>query len=142
MILQKDEIIDIPENRIKFFGSKGKMLLPSITTVETALNKVSVHQLVTTSILCDYLSTDFNVDGTCPVTTKKAIIALSKDEEKKAPYWRVVNQNGGLVAQFSGGVERQSALLKDEGFEIVDRGKTKKVKNYRNYLVQFGKEVS
>jgi hypothetical protein len=33
MAQQEDIIVDIPENRVKFFGTTGKMLLPSVSTV-------------------------------------------------------------------------------------------------------------
>jgi hypothetical protein len=134
--MTQDKIVDIPPNRIKFFGGAGKMLLPSQATVESALNQVPPNKLVTTSRLCQKLSNQFNVEGTCPVTTKKAIVALAKDSGKNVPYWRVVNQNGGLVSQFPGGVESQATLLREAGFTIETTGKGPKVKNLKENLVR------
>ncbi|MBO0777997.1 MAG: hypothetical protein J2P37_04135, partial [Ktedonobacteraceae bacterium] len=51
MEAQEDAIVDIPENRIRFFGTSGKMLLPSPATVETLIEKIPERQLMTTDLL-------------------------------------------------------------------------------------------
>jgi alkylated DNA nucleotide flippase Atl1 len=134
---QEDAIVEIPENRTKFFGGTGKMLLPSPATVAALIEKIPEHKLITTGLLCKILADTFKVRGTCPVTTQKALQAIVHDSSKNVAYWRVINTNGGLVARFPGGAEGQAALLRKEGFAIDREGKLPKVKDFRESLVHF-----
>ena len=135
MCLQADEIADIPPNREKFFGGPGKMLLPSPAAVETVLIEIPSHRLLTTGQLRQELTRKFGVQGTCPVTTPKALVALAHNPGKQVPYWRVINQNGGLVSRFPGGVQGHAALLQAEGFSIEIKGDTQRVKNYKTTIL-------
>lgn len=51
MALQEDAIVDIKESQVRFFGSSGKMLLPSQSTVEAYITKIPMQKLVTTNLL-------------------------------------------------------------------------------------------
>ena len=135
MIPQEDQIVDIPPNRVKYFGGPGKMLLPSPAAVESVLIEIPPHTLLTTGQLRQKLTRKFGVQGTCPVTTQKALIALAHDPGKQLPYWQVINQNGGLIARFPGGVQRHAALLQEEGFSIETKGNTQSVKNFKAYIL-------
>ena len=137
MEAQEDAIVDIPENRIKFFGGTGKMLLPSAATVAALIKKVPKHKLITTNLLCQELTHQFKVKGTCPVMTQKALQAIARDSSENVAYWRVINANGGLIARFPGGAAGQAALLRKEGFTMDPRGKAPKVNNFRDSLVHF-----
>ena len=130
-----DVIVDIPRERLGFFGGPGRMLLPSPATVASVIDKVPARQLITTNLLCRKLTQLFDVRGTCPVTTQKALQAVAHDPGSEAPYWRVVKADGGLIAQFPGGAERQAELLRKEGFTLDTRGKAPKVANFRERLV-------
>jgi len=44
----EDQIVDIPKERLKFFGGPGKMLLPGPATVAALIKRVPEHKLVTT----------------------------------------------------------------------------------------------
>jgi hypothetical protein len=133
----EDLIVDIPEERLKFFGGPGKMLLPGPATVAALIKKVPEHKLVTTNLLCQELTDQFKVRGTCPVTTKNALQAVANDATRKVAYWRVIKANGGLMSRFPGGPEGQAALLKKEGFAIDRKGKIPKVKDFQKSLVRF-----
>ena len=137
MLPQEDLIVEIPENRLKFFGGTGKMLLPSPTTVAALIKEIPEHKLITTRILCKELTDQFKVRGTCPVTTQKALQEIAHDSANECPYWRVVNTSGGLIARFPGGVGGQAALLRKEGFAIDTKQKVPKVKGFRESLVRF-----
>ena len=137
MELQEDLIVDIPANRIKFFGGPGKMLCPSPETVAAVLKRVPEHKLITTNLIGKELTRRFKVQGTCPVTTQKALQAIAHSPSKKVAYWRVVNTNGGLIARFPGGAQDHAALLKKEGFTIDTKGSVPKVKNFKASLVNF-----
>jgi alkylated DNA nucleotide flippase Atl1 len=116
MVPQEDLIVEIPENRVKFFGGVGKMLLPSPATVAALIKKIPEHKLITTGLLCQELTEQFKVRGTCPVTTQKALQEIAHNSANECPYWRVVNASGGLIARFPGGAGGQAALLKKRRF--------------------------
>lgn len=137
MELQEDVIVDIPENRIRFFGGSGKMLLPSPATVAALIKEIPANKLITTELLRQKLTAQFNVQGTCPVTTQKALQAIANNSSKNVAYWRIVNKNGGLIAKFPGGVEGHAALLRQEGYTIDTKGKIPKVNEFRESLVRF-----
>ena len=135
MALEKSEIVEIPPNRIKFFGGPGKMLLPGLGTVAEVVEKIPAQSLLTTGLLRQILTRQFNVQGTCPVTTKKLLIALAQGPNRSVPYWRVINQDGSLISQFPGGAGRQADLLVKEGFSVEPKGKAMVVKDFRRRLV-------
>jgi hypothetical protein len=107
---QEDVIVDISPNRTKFFGGTGKMLLPGPATVAALIKKIPKRKLITTNLLCQALTDQFKVRGTCPVTTQKALQAIVHGSSEKIAYWRVINTNGGLIARFPGGAAGQAAL--------------------------------
>ena len=134
---KEDAIVDIPKDRLRFFGGAGKMLLPGPATVAALIEKVPARKLVTTNLLCQKLTQQFNVRGTCPVTTQKALQAVAHDPSNKVAYWRVIKANGGLMNRFPGGAEGQAERLRKEGFMLHREGKVPKVKNFRENLVHF-----
>lgn len=137
-VMEKTEIVAIPENRVKFFGTTGKMLLPCPDTLEAVIQKVPEHQLLTTELLRETLADEFDVEAVCPITTKNSLRALANDPKRKVAYWRVVNSSGGLFSHFPGGVEGHAAHLEQEGFSIDTSGKHPKVKQYKDSLHHFG----
>lgn len=134
---EADAIVDIPENRVKFFGGHGKMLLPSPATLEALIRQIPEQQLVTTDLLRKKLTEQFQVQGTCPVTMKKSLLALARDTNRHVAYWRVINANGNLIASFPGGIESQASLLQKEGLSIEAQGKAPKVKEFTRHLAHF-----
>ena len=136
MALQEDLIVDIPPERVKFFGTTGKMLLPSVATVAALVAQIPASRLLTTTQLRQKLTAQFNVQGTCPVTTRKALKAIAQDASSPAPSWRVINQDGGLLSVYPGGKTAQAARLQAEGL-AVEPGKTPKVKNFADSLAVF-----
>jgi 6-O-methylguanine DNA methyltransferase, DNA binding domain len=133
---KEDAIVDIPDNRLKFFGGAGKMLLPGPATVAALIEKIPARKLITTNLLCRKLSQQFNVRGTCPVTAQKALQAVAHDPSAEIPYWRVIQANGALISRFPGGAEGQAERLAKEGFALDRKGKAPKVKNFRESLVR------
>jgi alkylated DNA nucleotide flippase Atl1 len=131
----EDAIVDIPKERMSFFGGAGKMLLPGPTTVAALIEKMPEGKLITTTLICQKLAQQFHVRGTCPVTTQKALQAIAHDPDARVAYWRVVKANGGLINRFPGGAEGQAERLRKEGFALDRKGKTPKVTNFRESLV-------
>ena len=138
MVMQEDAIVDIPENRLRYFGGPGKMLLPCPATIAALIKKVPKNKLVTTDLLRQKLTSQFDVQGTCPITTQRSLQALANDPDTTVAYWRVVNQDGGLMARFPGGAASHAAHLRDEGFTIDTQAKVPKVKQFKDSLVRFG----
>ena len=132
-----DAIVDIPKDRRRFFGGAGKMLLPSPATVAALVEKVPARRLITTNLICQKLAEQFNVRGTCPVTTQKALQEVAHEPGAEVAYWRVIKADGGLIARFPGGAVRQAERLRKEGFTLDSTGKAPKVKNFRESLVRF-----
>ena len=132
---KEDAIVDIPKERLSFFGGAGKMLLPSPATVAAAIEKIPAGKLITTNLLCQKLTQQFDVRGTCPVTTQKALLAVAHDPSNEVAYWRVVKANGALITRFPGGAEGQAERLIKEGFTLDSKGKTPKVTNFRESLI-------
>src|SRR3984893_18696276 len=137
MVPQEDLIVEIPQNRVKFFGGAGKMLLQSPATVAALIKKIHEHNLITTSLLCKEMTEQCKVRGTCSVMTQKALQEIAHDSTNECPYWRVVNASGGLIARFPSGVEGQAAFLRKEGFAIDTKQKVPKVKGFGESLVLF-----
>jgi hypothetical protein len=133
----QDAIIDIAPNRIRYFGGPGQMLLPSPATVAALLARVPERQLITTDELRRKLAEQFAVQGCCPVTTQKALQAIAQDPHSQVAYWRVVNQNGGLISRFPGGVKGHAARLRQEGFRLDLTGPVPRVKHFKDKLVRF-----
>ena len=136
--MEQDTIVDIKESQYGFFGGPGKMLLPSRATVESIIQRVPQSMVITTDLLRKKLAEQFAVQGTCPVTTRNMLQAISNDPDCQTAYWRVVNQNGELIAKYPGGVEGQGALLANEGLTIERTGKTAKVKDFKARIVDLG----
>lgn len=91
--------------------------------------------LITTNLLCQRLTQQFNVRGTCPVTTQKALQVIAHDPSNAVAYWRVVKADGGLINRFAGRAEGQAERLQKEGFTLDRKGKAPKVMNFRQSLV-------
>ena len=134
---KEDAIVDIPKERVNFFGGAGKMLLPGPATVAALIEKTPAGRLITTNLLCQKLARQFDVRGTCPVTTQKALQAVAHDPSNEVAYWRVIKANGGLMTRFPGGAEGQAERLRKEGFTVAGRGTASKVKNFQDSLVRF-----
>ena len=135
--MEQDAIVDIAPSQVSYFGGPGKMLLPCPATVAALIQKVPAHTILTTDLLRKQLAKQFNVQGTCPVTTKKALQTIANTADNDVPYWRVIKQNGELNAIFPGGVAGQADLLRQEGFVIDTNGKALKVKQFKASLVHF-----
>lgn len=136
-IQTKDEIVDIPEHRLRFFGGPGKMLLPSPATIAALIDRVPEHHLITTEEIRDTLADEFEVEGVCPVTTQKSLKALAQDDSRPVAYWRVIKANGELYTHF--GVENQKARLVAEGFTIEAGRKIPRVAQFQTKLIQHRK---
>ena len=141
---QEPQVKPAPEKWSEKFGKK--MLIPTPALVDETVRKVGKGKLVTLGQIRTRLAKKFNADFTCPLTTGifLRIVAEVAEEDKAggkkrvAPYWRVLKDDGTLNPKFPGGDSAQANYLRQEGFSIVKKGKTKlKVKDFESYLVDF-----
>jgi alkylated DNA nucleotide flippase Atl1 len=130
-----DPIVDIAPQQVRFFGGPGKMVLPSPATLEALIKQIPKGKLLTTDLLRKQLAAQFNVQGACPVTTRKALQVIAHKASTTTPYWRLLKQNGELINYFPGGVQGHAKLLKAEGFAIDAAGKAPKVQNFKVSLI-------
>ena len=82
---REDAIVYISKDRFRFWRA-GKMLLPGPASVAALIEKVPAHKLITTNLPSQKLTKQFNVRGTCPVTTQKALQAVAQDPNNEVAY--------------------------------------------------------
>lgn len=116
--LSQDEVVAIPENRLRFFGGPGRMLLPCPATLAALLKKVPAGRVTTSKHMQAELARMFNVRGVCPVTFRHSLAALSANDAQTAPYWRVVKATGEMFNMLHGGAAEQARRLQHEGISI------------------------
>ncbi len=137
MELPADRIVRIEKHREHYFGGPGNMLLPCPATVAALLKTIPEHRLMSKDLLQKRLAEQFNVQVTCPFTTKKALQAIAQDSSTQVAYWRVIKKNGELLPYFPGGLQGHATLLMQEGFTLETRGNVPKVKHFRDALMHF-----
>jgi O6-methylguanine-DNA--protein-cysteine methyltransferase len=133
----EDSIVQIAPQLERFFGTSGRMLKPSVSTIAALLAQIPSGQIVTTDSLRRKLADQFRVEVACPYDTKMALLAISNDSSLNVPYWRVIKANGELNPKYRGGLEAQVALLKSEGFTVDFSGKKPRIKPFKDRLFAF-----
>lgn len=117
-----------PEQLPKVVAARqGTMLVPTPLLVAETLRRVPAGRLITPAQLRARLAQKAGVDVTCPLTTGifLSIIAgateeaLSEGRRPVAPYWRVVDDKGGLPPKFPPGRARQAEHLREEGHRLT-----------------------
>jgi len=101
-------------------------------------------KLVTQSQIRVKLARDSNAKVACPMTTGifVRIAAEAAEEDRRngksriTPYWRVIRDDGSLNEKFPGGVELQTAYLKQEGHKLTySKGRVPAVLDFQKHLV-------
>lgn len=137
----QDAVVEIPVNRVKFFGTTGRMLLPGTATVAALVREIPERRVTTTDLLRRELARRFGVEAVCPITTRKALLAVARDTAADAPYWRVLNVGGALNTGYPGGIDGHAARLRAEGFEIDATGRKHTVVGLNERLAPVGLPV-
>lgn len=130
---------------IKRYGGSIMLLAPPIE-YDTLIKKIEKGKLATTEQLRTILAKKHNADFTCPLTAGIFISIVAHASEQRqenlTPYWRVLKKDGELNEKFPGGIEAQGRKLEEEGFSIIEKGRTKIkyfVKGYENFLADLEK---
>lgn len=101
------------------------LYIPSVLDVAGAIAAISKGETRTITDLCNELAALGNAETACPAKTIKYWKRLAcaaceiKDpaSPNAVPRWRVLN-NGRISRHLPGDVERQAALLKEEGGDV------------------------
>jgi hypothetical protein len=130
---------------IKRYGGSIMLLAPPIE-YDTLIKKIEKGKLTTTEQLRTTLAKKHNADFTCPLTAGIFISIVAHASEQRqenlTPHWRVLKKDGELNEKFPGGIEAQGRKLEEEGFSIIEKGRTKIkyfVKGYENFLADLEK---
>ena len=139
------KVVPITEKMSKRWGT-GTVVIPAPIEVNEIMKKVPRGKLTTINQIREILAEKHGASIGCPMTTgifawiSAHAAEKAKAERKKniTPYWRTLKTKGELNPKYPGGVEAQSAHLKEEG-HIIEPAKGKKpprVKNFEKYLVK------
>jgi alkylated DNA nucleotide flippase Atl1 len=126
------KVVDGPPKWERRFGGR-RVLVPTPLQVDRLIRKIPKGKLATVRQIRERLAKDSGAESTCPLTTGIHLRIVSEVAEKDlragkkrvSPYWRVVKDDGSLNPKFPGGVEWQSARLKEEG-HVIEPAKGKK----------------
>jgi len=124
----------------------GTFVIPAPVEVDEIMKEVPEGKLITINQIREALARKHGASIGCPLTTgifawvaaNAAEEAAAEGEKDITPYWRTIKTGGELNPKYPGGVEAQSAHLKEEGHTIeLGRGKKPpKVKGYEKVLAE------
>jgi len=127
-IAKPRKIVDIPAHMERTIGP-GKLLIPTPLDVDALIRRIPKGRVMTTGELRTELAHNFGADTTCPMCTGMFIrIVAEASEERgrnKAPYWRVIANDGKLNPKLPGGVDAQATALRAEG-HVIEAGRMKR----------------
>jgi len=134
-------------NAVHKMGAEAgdEVVLVNPREVEALMKLVPKGNLVTLIDICKKIAQQYRLKGCCTLTSGIfTMTAANAAEEMKAqgkpndlPYWRTLKSNGELNPKYPGGIEGHAALLEQEGFTILHKGKRAFVKDYEKYLFYF-----
>ena len=118
----------------------GAMVVSSPAEVDALIRRMEPGEVVTLDDLRAALARRHKVAVACPVSTAIfANMAARAAEERRqrgvpqaelTPWWRVLRKGGFLNPKLPGGVERQAALLQNEGVRVSPLRKQLAVYDY------------
>jgi hypothetical protein len=140
------------EKRFPCFNAVHKMgaevgddiVLVNPSEVTECMKKVPLGKLVTIVEICKSIAKKHQVKGCCSLTSGISIMTAANavEESRKEngdldiPYWRTLKADGYLNDKSPGGVQSHKRLLENEGFRVINKGKTFYVENYQDYLIR------
>jgi hypothetical protein len=140
------KIITIDNKTKKINWPHGTYVLPSPLEVDALMKKVPKGKLATTDSLRNTLASKYHTDYACPMVTGMFTWIASHAAQEQAdagrkritPYWRTLKARGILNEKFPGGIPNLKKLLRNEGHQVVRKGKSKHfmVKDYEKSLVK------
>lgn len=110
---------------------EGTCVIPAPLDVDQLMRQVRKGKVVTIRELREALASQHGASMACPITTgifawiaaHAAVEAEESGAKKITPWWRTLKTGGELNPKYPGGIERQRALLEEEGHTVVAKGK-------------------
>ena len=106
----------------------GAMVVSSPAEVDALIQKLKLGEVITLDDLRAALARRHQVAVACPVSTAifanmsaraaEELRARGVPQDDLTPWWRVLKKGGFLNPKLPGGVERQAALLAEEGVRV------------------------
>jgi alkylated DNA nucleotide flippase Atl1 len=120
------------------------IVLVNPSEVVEFMQKVPFGKVTTIIEICKGLARKHHVRGCCSLTTGIFIMtaanaveeARSGSQDLDIPYWRTLKAGGFLNEKFPGGAEAHKALLEEEGFQVISKGKRFLVQDYQDHLME------
>ena len=122
----------------------GTFVIPAPIEVDEIMTGVPRGKVITINEVRQILARKHGTSIACPLTTgifawmaaHAADEAAAEGKQNTTPYWRTLKSGGELNPKYPGGIETQSARLREEGHTIEPgRGKKPpKVKDYEKSL--------
>jgi len=139
------KVEEITDKMSKRWGT-GTVVIPAPGEVDEIMRKVPRGKLITINEIRGILAQKHGATIGCPITTgifawvaaHAAAKAGMEGKKDITPYWRTLKSGGQLNEKYPGGVEAQTARLREEG-HIIEPGKGKKppkVKDFEKHLVK------
>ena len=119
----------------------NRMLIPTPRAIEEIVSEIRKGKVITIEDLRRKLALRHDADFTCPLTAGIFLNVVAEYAEelraegkKRIPcYWRVVKNDGTLIEKFPGGAKAQLSYLKEDGVDVILKGKDKyKVREFVN----------
>ncbi len=122
-----------------------RVVLVNASEVLTYMRVVPYGQITTLREICQKISQYHQVKACCTLTSgihvmtaaNAAAEAAEQGKDLEVPYWRTLKIGGYLNEKYPDGIEGHGSLLREEGFEIIGRGKSSRVKDFEEHLFQF-----
>ena len=132
------------EGKMRERWGEGTVVIPSPLEVDGAMRRVRKGELLTINQIRGALAEKHGATMGCPFTTGifAWIAAHAASEQREAgrkritPFWRTLKSGGELNPKYPGGTEAQAELLRDEGHEVVAKGKKLVVKDFERRLAR------
>lgn len=128
------------EKSIKRYGGERMFLAPPIFYDEI-MKMIPEGKLITIKEIREYLALKNDADFTDPMTAGIFIQIVAwasyQREDNKTPFWRTLKSDGELNKKYPEAFELQINKLKEEGHEIITKGR----KNIRYYVKDYEKNL-
>ena len=132
-------VVEITDKMSQRWGT-GTVAIPAPREVDEIMKNVPRGKLITINQIRAKLAQKHGASIGCPITTgifvniaaRAAEEVAAEVKENITPYWRTLKSGGELNEKYPGGVEAQSARLKEEG-HTIEPGKGKKPPRVKDF---------
>jgi alkylated DNA nucleotide flippase Atl1 len=122
----------------------GTIVLPAASEVDALMRRVPRSKVTTINYLRELLARRHGATVACPIVTgihariAAGVAGEDEAEGKKriTPYWRTLRAGGELNPKYPGGLSGERRRLKEEGLDVVARGKRLFVQDHEKYLAK------